>query len=133
MNTAFNVYFNVKGLDGSLYGLIPGLKEAMQNELVRVYNLYADKTNDGITERLNNEFDKLYPSYIEDNQDKEWYEMDLYNEFMADGYQRLVVDDFNKNSISPILDFYIDPEEVVFKGMLKVDHNVVIDFYLKEA
>lgn len=133
MNTAFNVYFNVKGLDGSLYGLIPGLKEAMQNELVRVYNIYADKTNDGITERLNNEFDKLYPSYIEDNQDKEWYEMDLYNEFMADGYQRLVVDDFNKNSISPILDFYVDPEEVVFKGMLKVDHNITIDFYLKEA
>lgn len=59
--------------------------------------------------------------------------MTLYNKFMADGYQRLVVDDFNKNSISPILDFYIDPEEVVFKGMLKVDHNVVIDFYLKEA
>lgn len=71
MNTTFNVCFNVKGLEGSLYGLIPGLKEEMQNELVRVYNLYADKTNDGITERLNNEFDKLYPSYMEDNQDKE--------------------------------------------------------------
>ena len=133
MNTTFNVYFNVKGLEGSLYGLIPGLKEAMQNELVRVYNIYADKTNDRITERLNKEFDKLYPSYIKDNQDKEWHEMDLYNKFMADGYQRLVVDDFNKNSISPILDFYVDPEEVVFKGMLKVDHNVVIDFYLKEV
>ena len=133
MNTTFNIYFNVKGLEGSLYRSIPDLRAAMQDELVRVYNIYADKTNAGITERLNNEFYKLYPSYMKDNQDKDWYEMSLYNKFMADGYQRLVVDDFNKSSISPILDFYVDPEEVIFTGMLKVDHNVTIDFYLKEA
>lgn len=64
---------------------------------------------------------------------KEWYEMTEYNKFMADGYQRLVVDDFNKANISPILDFYVDPEEVVFKGRLKVDHKVTIDFYMKEV
>ena len=131
MNTTYKVYFNVKNL--GLYGAIPGLKEAMQSELVRVYNLYADKTNSGITDKLNEEFDKLYPNYHENNKDKEWYDLTEYNKFMADGYQRLVVDDFNKINISPILDFYVDPEEVVFKGCLKVDHNVTIDFYLKEV
>ena len=133
MNTIFNVYFNVKGLEGSLYGIIPGLKEVMQDELIRVYNLYADRTNAGITDRLNKEFDELYPNYIEDNKDKEWYDMTEYNRFMAEGYQRLVVDEFNKSGISPILDFYVDPEEVMFKGMLKVDHNITIDFYMIEA
>lgn len=127
----YEVYFNVKNL--GLYGAIPGLKEAMQSELIRVYNLYADKTNSGITDKLNEEFNKLYPNYHEDNKDKEWYDLTEYNKFMADGYQRLVVDDFNKINISPILDFYVDPEEVIFKGSLKVDHNVTIDFYLKEV
>ena len=68
MNTTYKVYFNVKNL--GLYGAIPGLKEAMQSELVRVYNLYADKTNSGVTDELNKEFDKLYPNYHEDNKDK---------------------------------------------------------------
>lgn len=131
MNTIYKVYFNVKNL--GLYGAIPGLKEAMQSELIRVYNLYADKTNSGITDKLNEEFDKLYPNYHENNKDKEWYDLTEYNKFMADGYQRLVVDDFNKMNISPILDFYVDPEEVIFKGSLKVDHNVTIDFYMKEV
>ena len=131
MNTTFKVYFNIENL--GLYGLIPGLKEAMQNELIRVYNIYADKTNSGITDKLNEEFNHLYPNYSEENKDKEWYEMTEYNKFMADGYQRLVVDEFNKTNISPILDFYVDPEEVVFKGLLKVDHNTKIDFYMKEA
>ena len=131
MNTTFKVYFNIENL--GLYGLIPGLEEAMQNELIRVYNIYADKTNFGITDKLNEEFNHLYTNYSEENKDKEWYEMTEYNKFMADGYQRLVVDEFNKTNISPILDFYVDPEEVVFKGLLKVDHNIKIDFYMKEA
>ena len=131
MNTTFKVYFNIENL--GLYGLIPGLEEAMQNELIRVYNIYADKTNSGITDKLNEEFNHLYPNYSGENKDKEWYEMTEYNKFMADGYQRLVVDEFNKTNISPILDFYVDPEEVVFKGLLKVDHNTKIDFYMKEA
>ena len=67
----YEVYFNVKNL--GLYGAIPGLKEAMQSELIRVYNLYADKTNSGITDKLNEEFDKLYPNYHEDNKDKDFY------------------------------------------------------------
>ena len=131
MNNTYKVLFNIKNL--GLYGSITGIKEAMQSELIRVYNLYAEKTNSGITDELNKEFNKLYPNYFKDNSDKEWYDLTEYNKFMADGYQRLIVDDFNKAEISQILDFYVDPEEVVFKGCLKVDHNVTIDFYLKEA
>jgi hypothetical protein len=125
------VYFNVTDLGA--YGVIPGLKEAMQSELIRVYNIYADKTNSGITEQLNREFNRLNPNYFEKNSNREWYELTEYNRFMADGYQKLVVDDLNKSNASQILDFYVDPEEVVFKGMLKVNHNIKIDFYMKEA
>lgn len=133
MNKKYKVFFNVNGLKESRYGDIPGLKEIMQNELVRIYNIYADKTNTGVTDKLNEEFDRLYPNYHEDNRDKEWYELTEYNKFMADGYQRLVVDELNENNASPILNFYVDPEEVVFKGYLKQDHNVTIDFYMKAA
>lgn len=131
MDKTYKIYFNIENL--GLYGSIPGIKEVMQSELIRVYNLYAEKTNSGITDELNDEFNKLYPNYFKDNSNKEWYDLTEYNKFMAEGYQRLVVDDFNKANISPILDFYIDPEEVIFKGYLKVDHNVTIDFYMKEA
>ena len=133
MNTTFKVYFNVKGLDESLYGLIPGLKEAMQNELIRVYNIYADLTNAGVTDSLNKEIDNLYPTYFKDNADKEWYDMTVYNRFMAEGYQRKVVDKLNETNTSQILDFYVDPDELIFKGMLKVDHRITIDFYMREA
>lgn len=127
----FKVYFNVTDLGA--YGAIPGLKEAIQSELIRVYNIYADKTNSGITEQLNREFDRLNPNYFEKNSNREWYELTEYNRFMADGYQKLIVDDLNESNASQILDFYVDPEEVVFKGMLKVNHNIKIDFYMKEA
>ena len=50
---------------------------------------------------------------------------------MADGYQRMVVDEMNNSNFSPLLDFYVDPEEVVFTGRLKVDSNVTISIYLK--
>lgn len=105
----------------------------MQNELIRVYNMYADLTNAGITDSLNKEFDNLYPTYFKDNADKEWYDMTVYNRFMAEVYQRKVVDKLNETNASQILDFYIDPNEVIFKGMLKVDHRITIDFYMREA
>lgn len=133
MEKTYKVYFNVKGLNESIYRFVEGLEEAMQQELIRVYNIYADRTNSGITDMLNKEFDRLNPNYHENNRDKEWHELTEYNKFMADGYQQLVVDKLNKTNASPILDFYIDPKEVVFTGYLKYDPNVTIDFYLKEA
>ena len=132
MNKTYTVQFIMTDL--GLYGAIPGLKEAMERELIRVYNLYADKSNNGVTDLLNEEFDRLYPDYFESNRGKEWYDLTEYNTFMANGYQRLVVDEFNKTNISPILDFYVDPEDAGgFTGMLKVNHDITISFYLKEA
>lgn len=129
MNDTYKVIFRVKKL-GS-YGSIPGLVDVMKSELIRVYNLYAEQVNSGITDLLNEEFNQLYPTYFKDNSDKEWYDLTVYNQFMADGYQRLVVDNFNDTDISPILDFYVDPKEVVFTGYLKLDRDVTIDFSLK--
>lgn len=131
MSGTYKVYFNVKNL--GLYENIPGLQEVMQSELIRVYNMYADETNNGITDMINSEFYKLYPNYHEDNKGKKWYELTEYNQFMADGYNRLVCDKYNKDNVSPILDFYVDPEEVVFTGYLKVDRSVTIDFYMKKV
>ena len=131
MEKTYKVQFNMTNL--GLYGLIPGLKGAMESELLRVYNLYADRNNNGVTDLLNEEFERNYPDYFKNNSGKEWYDLTEYNTFMAEGYQRLVVDEFNKTNISPILDFYVDPEEVVFTGMLKVNHDITINFCLKEA
>lgn len=131
MEKTYKVIFNVKDL--GLYGAIPGIEEAMQSELIRVYNMYADKTNSGITDKLNEEFNKLYPNYFENNKGKERFDLTEYNQFMANGYQCMIVDEFNKTNVSPILDFFVDPEEVTFKGCLKVNHDITIDFCLKEA
>lgn len=125
------VVFCIKGLDESPYRSIEGLKQAMIDELVRVYHIYCEKANGGITDRLNEEFTRLYPNYFEETKGMEWYDRTEYNQFMTDGYMRFIVDKFNESNISPILNFYVDPEEIVFTGYLKTDRNVTIDFYLK--
>ena len=129
----YQVIFEVKGLENSTFNKIEGLKDFMGDELLRVYNIYANKTNGGITKMLNEEFKNLYPSYFEDNKDKEWYELVEYNSYISEGYQRLVVDDLNLQNISPILDFYVEPTEIVFTGYLKLNKKVTISFYLKEV
>ena len=129
----YRVIFEVRGLENSTFNKIEELKGFMGDELLRVYNIYANKTNGGLTKMLNEEFENLYPTYFEDNKDKEWYELVEYNSYMSEGYQRLVVDDFNKQNISPILDFYVEPTEVVFTGYLKLDKKVTISFYLKDV
>ena len=129
----YQVIFDVRGLENSTFNKIEELKDIMGNELIRVYNIYADKTNGGVTEMLNKEFKNLYPTYFEDNKDKEWYDLVEYNGYMSKGYQRLIVDNFNKENISPILDFYVEPTEIVFTGYLKLDKKVTISFFIKEV
>ena len=128
MSTTFNAYFNVQNLEKSIFGGIKGLKEAMRDEYVRVWNIFCDKSNSGVTEKLNKEWEETHPNY--DLSDSE--HCSIYYKFMSDGYQRLIVDEFNKSSISPILNFYMDPEECILVGYLKFDPNVTIDHYLKE-
>ena len=128
---SYKVYFDVKGLETSLFKTIDSLETAMRHEFVRAYNEYATKSNGGVTDKLNDEFNRLYPNYFNNNRNKEWYELTDYNQFMADGYQRMIVDEMNNSNFSPLLDFYVDPEEVVFTGSLKADPNVTISIYLK--
>ena len=128
MSTTFNAYFNVQNLEKSIFGGIKGLKEAMRDEYVRVWNIFCDKSNSGVTEKLNKEWEETHPNY--DLSDSE--HCSIYYKFMSDGYQRLIVDEFNKSSISPILNFYMDSEECILIGYLKFDPNVTIDHYLKE-
>jgi hypothetical protein len=131
MNKTYEVCFNIHK---PVFYILPGwVRESMQNELLRVYDTYANRTNSGVTELLNDKFNALNPTYFKDNADKEWYDMAEYNKFMADGYQYLVVDELNKRNISSVLDFYVDPAEVAFKGRLKWNRKVTIEFYLKEA
>ena len=129
----FKVFYQVNGLQKSMYRNIEGIRDAMESELIRVYNLYADKINGGVTEKLNDEFENLHPNYFKENRDKEWYDLIEYNKFISDGYQRLVIDKFNETNISPILNFYVDSSEVVFTGYLKFDRNVTISFYMKQV
>ena len=131
MNETYNLVFKFGEL--GMYGLIPGIKEAMQHELMRVYNIYADKWNSVITEKLNAEFHHLYPNYFEDNKGKDWWDLVDYNQFIADGYNRLVVKELNKTDASKILNFYVDPTEISFTGYLKANRKATIEFYLKEV
>ena len=130
MNMTFKVFYEISPL--GIYGLIPGIENAMKEELMRCYNLFADKANSGITDMLDEDFHKLYPNYFKENSDKEWYDQVKYNEFMADGYNRLICDEMNKSNVSLILDFHVNPKEVNFAGMLKKDHSKQIEFYLRE-
>ena len=129
----YQVIFDVKGLENSIFVGIKDLKDVMESEFIRVYNIYADRSNEGITEKLNNEFERLYPTYFKDNEDKEWYDLVEYINYISYGYQRLIVDDLNKQNISPILDFYVDSTEIVFTGYLKLDEKVTISSRLKEV
>ena len=129
----YQVIFYVKGLENSTFVGVEELKDVMGSELIRVYNIYADRTNEGITEKLNDEFKRLYPTYFKDNEGKDWHDLVEYTNYMSDGYQRLIVDDLNKQNISPILDFYVDSTEVAFTGYLKLDKKVTISFRLREV
>lgn len=129
----YKVLFEVKGLEESTYNKKEELIDIMGEELLRVYNIYADKTNSGVTDMLNQVYDSYYMSYLDDNEYIEARDEVDYNKYMAFGYQCLVVNDFNKKNISSILDFYVDTDEVVLTGRLKLDRKVTISFRLREV
>ena len=127
------VEFDIKGLEGSKVRFIPGIKHFMQSELMKAYSVYAEKANSGITDKLNEDWNRLYPSYFEDNKDKEWYDLTEYNEYMAEGYTLYICSNLNSDDeYGNILGYYVDPDEVVFTGYLKADPNVTIQVYLKD-
>lgn len=131
MSTKYRVIFKYE--NAGILEKIPAVTNRIEAELMRVYNIYADMTNNGVTEKLNEQFKLLNPTYFEDNRDKEWYELTEYNQFMADGYNRMIVDKLNEANASPLLEFYVDPDEIAFKGRLKAHPETSIEFFMKEA
>ena len=105
------------------------VKQIMGDELINAYNIYANMCNLGVTEHLNKEFRLQCPDY---NYDADVSNPKVYDRFMAEGYTRLVCDVLNKRQTSWMLDFFVDPQEVQFKGRLKTDENATIEFYLKD-
>ena len=109
------------------------MKRLMASELMRVYNTYADMCNNGVTDRLNEEFKSQNPNYFKENKGKEWYDLTEYNQFMADGYNKQVCDVLNKNFASLLLEFYTNSKEVQFMGHLRFDKNATVEFFLNEV
>lgn len=115
------------------YEIKPNLKEKMQNELMRCHNIFAHASNSGLTDMLNDEFNKSHPDYFKNNSDKEFDELYEYNGFMYCGYMRYIENEMNRKNISPLLDFSLDPIDYYLEGMLKTNHDVKIKFFMKEV
>ena len=99
---------------------------------MRVYNDYADMSNNGITEELNKEFNSLHPNYFEDNKGKDFWDLVEYNQFMKEGYTKRIIDVLNFSNASDLLEFKLG-DELNLIGCLKRDPNVEIEFFMKEA
>lgn len=125
MEQLYRIIYDIKGVDNNV------IEDYMKEELIRVYDIYAKMANDGVTDLLNKEFNEQYPNYKHNLED--WTKDFVYNQFMADGYSRLICDKLNECNVSLLMKFYVDPSEVQFMGYLKWDRNVTIEFYLKEA
>ena len=132
MKKYFNVIYEYRNFEKSIYRLIPGLKKRMEKELMDTHNLYANMSNNGVTERLNKEFDDLHPNYFEENKGKDYWDLTEYNQFMRDGWQREVVDKINKDQYTSLMEYRVG-DEMQLIGSLRMDPKVEIEFYMKEA
>ena len=108
------------------------LKKMMSKELMKGYNKFADRANSGITDKINSDFESLYPNYFENNKDKEWYDLTEYNQYIADGYNRLICNTMNKNYFSYLLKYFVNPKEDQLMGRLRFNKKATIEFYMKE-
>lgn len=102
------------------------IKTAMREELVRVYNMFCDITNGGLCDRLNKEFFEKNPDYKV--ADDLWSSVEYVQHFHR-AYSE-VTDDFNRQNVSPLLEFYIG-DELELRGRLKIYKDATISFYLK--
>ena len=108
------------------------LKKMMTKELKKGYNEFADRANSGINDKINSDFESLYPNYFENNKDKEWYDLTEYNQYIADGYNQLICNAMNKNHFSYLLEYFVNPKEDQLMGRLRFNKKATIEFYLKE-
>lgn len=134
MEQKFKIVYQIKNLNKSIYGKIPGLKKLMCEELFRVYNdYYVDMCNSSeVTESLNKEFHSLYPDYFEKNKGKDVWDLTEYNNFMRNGYEDRVCKKLNQMHASHYLDFKIG-DELNLVGYFKRDPELEVQFFLKEV
>lgn len=126
----FKAIFTISDL--GIYGAIPGIRKFIMDEHMRVYHIYSRIANSGITDDMNKDFKKLYPTYFDDNKGKDFWELEVYLKFAAERYNRRICDKLNAENASMILDFYVS-DDLMFTGMLKVDHSKQVYFEMKEV
>ena len=108
------------------------LKKMMSKELMKGYNEFADRANSGITDKINSDFESLYPNYFDNNKDKEWYDLIEYNQYIADWFNQLICNNMNKNHFSYLLEYFVNPKEDQLMGRLRFNKKATIELYLKE-
>lgn len=96
------------------------IRTIMEKEYVRCYNEFVGITNNGLTERLNKEFFDAHPE-----KDDVWGDSE-YNRFMAENYSKYAASTIKSN----LLRFRVDPDEVNFVGILKMNPSITIDMFL---
>lgn len=124
---AYAASFKFEGIPDEVME-IPGLRNAIIHEFMRVYQEYCDVTNGGLIESLNDEWkdihgkSNLYDSGL----------IDEYTTFMAQKFQK-VVDDLNLYSCSELLEFCIGDDASFYARLKRVDYDSRIYFILEKS
>ena len=98
--------YNFSNFPKALEIIAPNLKDKMIHEYLIGYNEFADRCNSGALELLNSQFETLYPTYFDDNQDTDIEELIEYNTFMASGLNK-IAESMNSDNVSNVLSFFV--------------------------
>ena len=102
------------------------VKRVMREELIRAHNEFCNITNGGLLDRLNKEFDELYPDY---QYSENFWDSAEYIEYIRKEYDK-IADGLNRRNFSAVLDFYIG-DDLELEGRLKIlNQKGTISFYL---
>ena len=108
----------------------PFLKTKMKKDFVKAYDRFCEITNGGFTDKLNVEFNKLYPNYKVG--DDLWSSVE-YVEFMRSGYEQ-IAKTLNESRLSKLMTFKIGDELNLIgeiKSKTKKATGKTIEFVLK--
>lgn len=111
------------------YDNVPNIemvKMAMREELIRAHNEFCSITNGGLIDRLNREFDEMYPDY---KHSENFWDSVEYIDYFRKAYSK-IAEDFNKRNFSKLLEYYIG-DELELEGRLKILNKTgTVSFYL---
>ena len=98
-------------------------RKVAKTEIIRCWNLYADRTNNGLIDKWNEEFDALYGK--RDN-----YDIPEYNEFMRKRGQE-VANMMTNEKVSKYLTGFKINEDHMLTAKLKFHPKSFITFVMK--